>query len=191
MATAKTPKTKAKADAPASGGKMLCGLVGSGLGEGAKFLSMPEYRKQFNLLLGFRPFPGTLNLTIAKPEELTEFVVGLDEERGSGFKHEGRSFGGLSMYEVMIKKKGARGKNAAGVAGALVVPDKSHRTGVAELVAETSLRETLGLDDGDELCVTPKSAIDPAGLPREPLQEVVEQAPPQDDTPAPSEPTIQ
>lgn len=145
---------------------------------------MPEYRKQFNLLLGFKPYPGTLNLTIAKPEELTDFVVGLAEERVSGFKHEGKTFGGISIYEVDIKKKGARTKTAP---GALVVPDKSHRTGVAELVAETSLRETLGLEDGDDVNIAPRAKEDSAPAEREPLQEVVLQMPEDNAAPANTE----
>ena len=38
---------------------ILCGIVQSGLGEGAYYMSLPQYTDQFQGLLGFTPFPGT------------------------------------------------------------------------------------------------------------------------------------
>src|SRR5260370_3519153 len=41
-------------------------VVFSGLSEGAYYMGMEGYRKQFRSKLGFDPFPGTLNLRVKK-----------------------------------------------------------------------------------------------------------------------------
>ena len=43
---------------------MLNGTVQSGLGEGAYYMSLRPYTDQFLEILGFSPFPGTLNVQL-------------------------------------------------------------------------------------------------------------------------------
>ena len=49
-------RTKAELD--------VTGVLFSGLGEGAYYIMIKGYRKQFQSKLGFDPFPGTLNLRL-------------------------------------------------------------------------------------------------------------------------------
>ena len=44
---------------------IITGTLFSGLGEGAYYISLPGYKKQFISKLGFKPYPGTLNLKIS------------------------------------------------------------------------------------------------------------------------------
>ena len=43
------------------------GHVVSGMGEGAYYMSLEGYRKQFREKLGYEPFPGTLNIKLSDP----------------------------------------------------------------------------------------------------------------------------
>ncbi len=44
------------------------GIVVSGQGKGAYFMSQPVYKIQFQKKLNFTPFPGTLNIKICQKE---------------------------------------------------------------------------------------------------------------------------
>lgn len=117
--------------------------VVSGLGEGAYYLSQKEYISQFTRKLGFKPFPGTLNVMIA-PEELEKRIV-LRQRKPiaiSGFRKDKRTFGHIDAYRCAID----------GLACAIVFPDRSlHGLRVLEVISEFNLRKKLGLQDGSNL----------------------------------------
>ena len=46
----------------------LKGTVISGMGEGAYYMALKGYTKQFKSKIGFVPFPGTLNVKLNQPE---------------------------------------------------------------------------------------------------------------------------
>ena len=119
------------------------GKVVSGVGEGKYYVSLDGYRKQFEEKLGFTPFPGTLNLKI--PKEQMYFRRMLDEEDGiliEGFRTEDRTFGEVKAFRCRID----------GVEGAVIMPKRTHYSkDVLEVIAPISLRDRLGLDDGDEV----------------------------------------
>jgi riboflavin kinase len=119
----------------------LKGKVVTGLGEGQYYISLEGYRQQFNEKLGFDPYPGTLNIRLTEP-----FVQAEHEAVNiSGFKGENRTFGGCKCYPVRIK----------GVRGAIIRPDRtSYPPNLIEIIAPIKLRQSLGLQDGDEVEVT-------------------------------------
>ena len=45
------------------------GVLFSGLGEGAYYISQPGYEKQFEEKLGFEPYAGTLNLRVREEDQ--------------------------------------------------------------------------------------------------------------------------
>src|SRR3989338_8226304 len=119
------------------------GIVVSGFGEGGKFLSMPSYEVKFQLLLGFKPFPGTLNLKV-DAGELQSALSGMRVLRIEPFEENGRKFGGISVYPVRIE----------GTKAFLVVPDiNRHSEQIVEFIAEENLRDKLSLKDGKEVKV--------------------------------------
>ncbi len=120
---------------------IIRGKVAAGLGEGQYYISREGYRTQFLQSLGFVPFPGTLNIKLDEP-----FVpVSRQAIKIEGFQDEGRTFGGCRCYKIRLK----------GIEAAIVRPERSsYPENLVEVIAPVSLREALGLANGDEVEVT-------------------------------------
>ena len=121
------------------------GILFSGLGEGAYYVTKDGYRNQFVERLGFDPYPGTLNVKITTDYDLKalselEAYPAIELE---GFKTESRSFGPVKCYPAIINNK---------VKGAVIYAMRSHYgTSVLEIVAPTCLRRQLDLKDGNKV----------------------------------------
>jgi riboflavin kinase len=117
------------------------------LGEGGYYVSLAGYKRQFVKLLGFEPFPGTLNLTIGPGEiELRKQLNLLDALELSGFSHGGRTYGPAKCFRAKVESKYD--------AGALIIERTHHRESVLEVISPLDLRKTLSLRDGDRVHVT-------------------------------------
>ena len=125
----------------------VTGKVFTGLGEGRYYLSKPGYRRQFVSLLGFMPYPGTLNLRVTDPSSRRSLLT-LRAQSGipvAGFVDKDRTFGGARCYPVKIQGK---------VEAAVIVPERTHYPDdVVELLSPVFLRKALNLSDGDEVRV--------------------------------------
>ena len=125
----------------------LEGVVFTGLGEGAYYISKERYRKQFIEKLGFEPYPGTLNLKLTtdydvKTRSELEAYPAIEIE---GFRNEDRTFGSVKCYPVTIENK---------VKGALILALRSHYdASVLEIIAPVFLRKQLKLKDGHKVKV--------------------------------------
>lgn len=125
----------------------LEGVVFTGLGEGAYYVTRDPYRRQFMEKLGFDPYPGTLNLKL-----VTEYDIKTRSELEAypaieieGFKNENRTFGPVKCYPAIIENKAK---------GALVSALRSHYdSSVIELIAPICLRKNLALKDGHKVKV--------------------------------------
>ncbi len=117
----------------------LRGRVSSGGGRGNLFVNLPWAEKQFKDKLGFKPYPGTLNLQLSPGTDvkaLRNTMKGIKIKAPEGF-HEGRCFKALIM-----------GKHF----GAVVVPDvPGYPNDLLEVLAPVNLRETLNLKDGVDI----------------------------------------
>lgn len=123
------------------------GTLFTGLGEGGYYVSLAGYKRQFVKLLGFEPFPGTLNLTIGPGEiELRKQLDFLDALELSGFSHGGRSYGPAKCFKAKVESKYD--------AGALIIERTHHSESVLEMISPFDLRKTLSLKDGDRVHVT-------------------------------------
>ena len=123
------------------------GTLFTGLGEGGYYVSLAGYKKQFVRLLGFEPFPGTLNLTIGAREiELRKQLNFLDALQLSGFSQRGRSYGPAKCFKALVESKYD--------AGALIIERTHHGESVLEVISPLDLRRTLSLKDGDQVHVT-------------------------------------
>ena len=47
---------------------VINGVIARGLGEGTYFMSMHHYQKEIKKRLGFRAYPGTLNLKVSRSQ---------------------------------------------------------------------------------------------------------------------------
>jgi len=123
------------------------GIVFTGLGEGAYYISKGHYRNQFIEKLGFDPYPGTLNLKLATDYDLKtraelEAYPAIEVQ---GFKNEDRTFGTVRCYPAKIGNK---------VKGALIFALRSHYDkSVLEIVSPVNLRKHLNLKDGQKVKV--------------------------------------
>ena len=125
----------------------LEGVLFSGLGEGAYYVSKEGYRKQFIERLGFDPYPGTLNIKLTTDYDIKtraelEAYPAIELQ---GFQNESRSFGGVKCYPAVINNKAK---------GAILTALRTHYdASVIEIIAPVFLRGSLKLKDGQKVKV--------------------------------------
>lgn len=119
----------------------LEGILCSGLGEGAGFIALDWVDRQFRDKLGYRPYPGTLNLSLEGADwiaarEAMQLATGIAIEPQAGFC-------AAKCFAVLID---------GSVAGAAVLPEvgdyPEHKL---EIVAPVAVRQELRLNDGDRV----------------------------------------
>ncbi|HUU75445.1 MAG TPA: DUF120 domain-containing protein [Methanoregulaceae archaeon] len=124
---------------------VLRGHIITGLGEGRYYMSLEQYRRQFNEYLGFKPYPGTLNIRLDQSSiQIRKKLDFLEWIKISGFQADERTFGDVRCLRCRITE------HPCGI----VVPGRSHYPeDIIEVVSPVSLRKTLGLLDNDEVKV--------------------------------------
>ncbi len=125
----------------------LEGTVFTGLGEGAYYVSKPDYKKQIVDKLGFEAYPGTLNVKLTSDYDIKarRDLEAYPAVEVMGFQNEDRTFGLVKAYRAVIGGK---------VKGALVTALRSHYdASVLEIIAPVCLRKQLGLKDGHKVKV--------------------------------------
>lgn len=125
----------------------LEGVVFTGLGEGAYYVTRDPYRKQFMEKLGFDPYPGTLNLKLTTDYDIKTYseLEAYPAIEIEGFKNENRTFGPVKCYPAIIENK---------LKGAVVSALRSHyNSSVVEIISPTCLRKHLELKDGNKVKV--------------------------------------
>jgi len=119
------------------------GKLFTGFGEGAYYITRNGYWKQFTTKLGFKPYPGTLNLKLLTPSDLAarkelENLPGILIE---GFSDGQRTYGMLKCFPTIVNNK---------IKGAVLLIQRTHyNSSVLEVIAPINLREKLGIKDGD------------------------------------------
>lgn len=128
----------------------LRGRVVSGLGEGAVYMSIPEYKRRFAEILGYEPYPGTLNVRLDHESVLARknFRSNFSGYRIEGFEIGGKKYGGVTVYKAVITSRDKA------VEGAVLDLDiTKHGDDILEVIAPVKLREELNLKDGNEVVV--------------------------------------
>jgi riboflavin kinase len=124
----------------------ICGTITTGVGEGEYYMKLKEYSEQFKEKLGFKPFPGTLNLKIRGGEDLKNRQR-LAEFPGiaiSGFKKDNRTFGSVKCFNAEIE----------GIDGAVIIPSRTHHSSdTVEVIAGEKIKDSLSANEGDRICV--------------------------------------
>jgi riboflavin kinase len=123
------------------------GRVFEGLGEGGYYISLHGYKKQFMKLLGFEPFPGTLNLKLESPlyvdqKRQLRYIEGI---RIEGFENGSRTYGGAKCFKAQV--------NETYPVAVLVIDRTHYDDSVLEVISPLNLRKELGLKNGDEVNV--------------------------------------
>lgn len=124
---------------------VLEGIVESGLGEGAYYISKRRYQIQFKDALGFYPYPGTLNVRLKDPYYISQNRVlrKLPGYNIKGFRTKDRIFGGAKTFKAKIEDK---------LEGGVVYAERSiYGFDVVEVISPHYLRGELKLKDGDKV----------------------------------------
>ena len=147
----------------------LRGFVCSGLGRAHIFMAQPHYQNQFENLLGYTAWPGTLNVKV-DDDSLEKYVAlrtksgvsstGLDTlvleksesinlgdvyaKKIDGFERDGSSFGGATAFVAQINSDSGKKVDCA-----ILIPDLTRHVDVVEIISNHFLREKLELENGD------------------------------------------
>lgn len=123
------------------------GTVVSGMGEGAYYMSLAGYKKQFKEKLGYEPYPGTLNIRLIDPLYMTA-----RRELGrhpsifiDGFSDGTRTYGWVKCYRATIDGV----ENAA----ALVLERTHYDDSMLEVIAPVSIKDSARIKVGDKVKV--------------------------------------
>ena len=118
----------------------VIGKIVSGARQAAFFTQLDWVQEQCEKKLGFKPFPGTLNLEISDKD--IDLIKSLEDVETITLIPPDPKFCSARTLPVKIK----------GIQGAIVVPAEDvqiHAQNILEVIAPVFLKETLGLDDGD------------------------------------------
>ena len=120
------------------------GRVISGLGEGAYYMSLKGYKKQFKSKIGYVPFPGTLNIKLDDSIH-QQAIYQFSNTEGimiNGFAHKNRSFGWVKCFPSLINSINCH---------VIFLERTHHDESIVEVISDVCLRETAELNDGAEV----------------------------------------
>lgn len=120
----------------------MAGRVFSGMGRGKYYVGHPEYQRRFEVSLGYRPYPGTLNVKLEESAviERLRALRSMNGARVEGFTQGGEVFSGLNCFNGTLNEERIT----------LIFIDITHyNESVAELISPAYLRGKFGIKDGD------------------------------------------
>jgi len=115
----------------------ITGTITSGMGEGAYYMSLKGYTKQFKSKLGYIPYPGTLNVKL-KEKKFSEAISQLSNYQGikiNSFSDGKRTFGWVKCFKSKINNK---------INCELILLERTHHdTSIVEFIAKNNIRKSL------------------------------------------------
>jgi CTP-dependent riboflavin kinase len=123
---------------------VLTGKIVSGTGKGAYFTRIDWVLRQCNEKLGFKPYPGTLNLEISA-EDLP-IIESLDKEKGIELISPDPKFCNGKAFPVSLGEINA----------AIIIPEQKvrvHPKNIIEIIAPLNIKASLNIKDGDSVTV--------------------------------------
>ena len=119
----------------------LHGIVSTGVGDGAFFMSLEPYTIMMRKNLGYTPFKGTLNIKVNK-QQAKKFIGSLNSIKIDGFKKGIKQFGKVECYPCRINQ----------IKCAIIIPEFTrYSIDTIEVISEFNLREKLNLKDRDKI----------------------------------------
>jgi CTP-dependent riboflavin kinase len=128
--------------------RILTGKIVSGVKQGAFFTQLDWVQGQCLEKLGFKPFPGTLNLEIAN--ENMAIIEVLQAQKGIELVPPDSSFCSGFVFPITVD----------GIPGAMVAPAadvRVHAKNIIEIISHLRLKDALGVADGDWVTLTIES----------------------------------
>ena len=121
---------------------VLNGKVVSGVRKAAHFTQLDWVQEQCMEKLGFRPYPGTLNVEMS--EESLPIIEALQKEQGIELIPPDAEF--CAARAILL--------SVGSVSGAIIIPSEDvrvHGKNILEVISPLRLKEALQVDDGDSL----------------------------------------
>ena len=125
------------------------GKVVSGMGEGAYYMSLEGYRKQFKEKLGYEPYAGTLNIRL-----IDQIFMNARRELGkqlsifiNGFSDGTRTYGWVKCYRAVIND------GTVSNAAVLVLERTHYDDSMLEVISPESIKQATGITNGDRVKV--------------------------------------
>lgn len=119
---------------------VISGKIISGAGEGAYFSQIDWVQQQCKEKLGFKPYPGTLNLEMA-PDDLP-LIASLDQKKGVELISPDPKFCNAKAFPVELGE----------IKGAIIIPEEKvriHAKNIIEVLAPLNIKTSLNVKDGD------------------------------------------
>ena len=126
----------------------LKGTLISGMGEGAYYMSLKGYTKQFKSKIGYIPFPGTLNVRLDKKvhQESIKQFENLEGNRIQSFSDGKRTYGWVKCFHAKINNS---------IDCELIILERTHHdNSIMELISKECIRKLEKLKDGSQVTVT-------------------------------------
>ncbi|HIE46803.1 MAG: DUF120 domain-containing protein [Nitrosopumilus sp.] len=125
----------------------LKGTLVSGMGEGAYYMALKGYTKQFKSKIGYVPFPGTLNVRLDQKthqEAIKQFET-LEGVKINSFSDGKRTYGWVKCFSAKLNNS---------ISCELIMLERTHHNdSVIELISKTCLRKTGKLKDGSKVSI--------------------------------------
>lgn len=120
----------------------LTGKIISGAGQGAYFTQIDWVQQQCHEKLGFKPYPGTLNLEISA--DGVPIIESLDKGKGIELISPDPKFCNAKAYPVELGE----------INGAIIIPEENvriHPENIIEIIAPMNIKEALNVKDADNI----------------------------------------
>jgi len=125
----------------------LRGSVISGFGEGAYYMSLKGYTKQFKTKINYIPFPGTLNIKLnqQRDSQVVQQLADLEYTMIDAFSDGKRTYGWVKCFHARLNNS---------INCELIRLERTHHdNSVIELISKSNLRKTAGLKTGSKVRV--------------------------------------
>jgi riboflavin kinase len=145
------------------------GKIVTGMGEGAYYMSLEGYKKQFQNKLGYEPFPGTLNVKIEDKNYLNsrKDLINYPSIFIDGFKNSDRTFGWVRCYPATISQETklcrdmtqSQTTDISSDVHVLLLERTHHNNNLIEVIGPLNLKESSNLKNGDTIVVMIKESV--------------------------------
>ena len=125
----------------------LKGEIISGMGEGAYYMSLKGYTKQFKSKIGYVPFPGTLNVKLYQKEyfESIQQIDDLDGQKINSFSDGKRTYGWVKCFTAKLNRT---------INCQLIRLERTHYdNSIIELISKNSICNTANLKLGSKVSI--------------------------------------
>ena len=125
----------------------LKGKIISGMGEGAYYMSLKGYTKQFKSQIGYIPFPGTLNVKLYQKEyvEAIQLLDDFDGKKIDSFSDGKRTYGWVKCFTAKLNRT---------INCQLIRLERTHYdNSIIELISKNSICKTTNLKLGSKVSI--------------------------------------